>query len=133
MNLASCLTGSARSLLSELDAVHTQNFMNLLSALQSRLGTANRVEVCRVQLKNRMRQRNETIQNIKKLIRQAYPGAKSALIDTLVLDHFIDSLHDSETRLCLRECSPKNIQEAETLAVKLKAQRVADRHNKNVV
>ena len=59
--------------------------------------------------------------------------ANSDLIDTLALDHFIDSLLDSEIRLCLRECSPKTIQEAETLAVKLEAQRLADRQrSKNV-
>ena len=42
-------------------------------------------------------------------------------------------LLDSETRLRLRECSPKTIQEAETLAVNLEAQRLADRQSsKNV-
>ena len=91
----------------------------------------------RAQLKNRVRQRNETIpelaQNIRKLTRQAYPGANSDLIVTLALDHFIDSLLDSETRIRLRECSPDTIQEAETLAVKLEAQRLADRQrSKNV-
>ena len=137
LHLASCLTGSARSLLSELDSVHRRNFTSLVSALQSRFGTANRAEVYRAQLKNRVRQRNETIpelaQNIRKLTRQAYPGANSDLIDTLALDHFIDSLLDSETRLRLRECSPKTIQEAETLAVKLEAQRLADRQRSKTV
>ena len=84
-----------------------------------------------------MRQKGETIpelaQNVRKLTRQAYPGANSNLIDTLALDHFIDSLLDSETRLRLRECSPKTIQEAEILAVKLEAQRMADKQrSKNV-
>ena len=51
----------------------------------------------------------------------------------LALHHFIDSLLDSETRLRLRECSPKTIQEAETLAEKLEAQRMADKQrSKNV-
>ena len=90
-----------------------------------------------MQLKNRVRQKSETIpelaQSVRKLTRQAYPGANSNLIDTLALDHFIDSLLDSETRLRLRECSPKTIQEAETLAVKLEAQRMADKQrSKNV-
>ena len=97
----------------------------------------NRAEEYRAQLKNRVRLRNKTIpelaQNIRKLTRQAYPGANSDLIDTLALDHFIDSLLDSETRLRFRECSPKNIQEVETLAVKLEAQRMTDRQrNRNL-
>ena len=66
------------------------------------------------------------LENVRKLTRQAYPGANSNLIDTLALDHFIDSLIDSETRLRLRECSPKTIQEAETLAVKLENQRLRE-------
>ena len=97
----------------------------------------NRAEVYRAQLKNKVRQKGETIpelaQNVRKLTRQAYPGANSNLIDTLASDHFIDSLLDSETRLKLRKCSPKTIQEAETLAVKLEAQRMADKQrSKNV-
>ena len=137
LHLASCLTGNARSLLSELDLEHQQNFSFLVSALQCRFGTVNRAEVYRAQLKNRVRQKGESIpelaQNVRKLTRQAYPGANSNLIDTLALDHFIDSLLDSETRLRLRECSPKTIQEAETLAVKLEAQRMADKQrSKNV-
>ena len=131
------MTGSARPLLSELDSVHRRNFTSLVSALQCRFGTVNRAGVYRAHLKIRVRQRGETIpelaQNIRNLIRQAYPGASSDLIDTLALDYFIDSLLDSETRLRLREYSSKTIQEAETLAVKLEAQRLADRQrSKNV-
>ena len=71
--------------------------------------------------------------NIRKLTRQAYPAANSDLIDTLALDHFIDSLLDSEIRIRLRECCPKTIQEAETLAVKMEAQRIADRQRSKAV
>lgn len=124
-------------MLSELDAEHSRNFSDLVVALQSRFGTVNKAEIYRAQLKNRVRQRGETVpelaQNIRKLTRQAYPAANSDLIDTLALDHFIDSLLDSEIRIRLRECSPKNIQEAETLAVKMEAQRIADRQRNKAV
>ena len=137
LHLASSLTGSARSLLSELDSGHSRNFPDLVAALQSRFGTVNKAEIYRAQLKNRVRQKGETIpelaQNIRKLTRQAYPAANSDLIDTLALDHFIDSLLDSEIRIRLRECSPKSIQEAETLAVKMEAQRIADRQRNKAV
>ena len=137
LHLASSLTGSARSLLSELDSEHSRNFSELVNALQSRFGTVNKAELYRAQLKNRLRQKGETIpelaQNIRKLTRQSYPAANSDLIDTLALDHFIDSLLDSEIRIRLRECSPKTIQEAETLAVKMEAQRIADRQRNKAV
>lgn len=137
LHLASSLTGSARSLLSELDVAHRRDYSHLVRALQNRFGTVNKAEIYRAQLKNRIRQKGEAIpelaQNIKKLTRQAYPDASSDLIDTLALDHFIDSLLDSEMRLRLRECSPKTIQEAETLAVKMEAQRVADRQRSRTI
>lgn len=137
LHLASSLTGSARSLLSELDVEHRRDYSHLVKALQNRFGTVNKAEIYRAQLKNRIRQKGEAIpelaQNIKKLTRQAYPDASSDLIDTLALDHFIDSLLDSEMRLRLRECSPKTIREAETLAVKMEAQRVADRQRSRTI
>ena len=61
LHLASSLTGSARSLLSELDAEHSRNFSDLVTALQSRFGTVNKAEIYRAQLKNRVRQRGETV------------------------------------------------------------------------
>ena len=137
LHLASSLTCSARSLLSELDVAHMRAYSHLVKALQNRFGTVNKAEIYRTQLKNRIRQKGEAIpelaQNIKKLTRQAYPDASSDLIDTLALNHFIDSLLDSETRLRLRECSPKTIQEEETLAVKTGAQRVADRQRSRTI
>ena len=137
LHLASSLTGSTRSLHSELDVAHRRDYSHLVKALQNRFGTVNKAEIYLAQLKNRIRQKGEAIpelaQNIKKLTRQAYPDASSDLIDTLVLDHFIDSLLDSETRLRLRECSPKTIQEAETLAVKMEAQRVADKQRSRTI
>ena len=95
LHLASSLTGSARSLLSELDYEHSRNVSELVTALQSRFGTVNKTELYRAQLKNRLSQKGETIpelaQNIRKLTIQSYPAANSDLIDTLALDHFIDS------------------------------------------
>ena len=135
--MASSLTGSARSLLSEFDVAHRRDYSHLVKALQNRFGSVNKAEIYRAQLESRIRQKGEAIpeltQNIKKLTRQAYPDASSDLIDTLALDHFIDSLLDSETRLRLRECSQKTIQEAETLAVKMEAQREADRQRSRTI
>ena len=61
LHLASSLTGSARSLLSEFDSEHSRNFSELVTALQSRFGTVNKVEIYRAQLTNRVRQRGETV------------------------------------------------------------------------
>ncbi|VDI28945.1 Hypothetical predicted protein [Mytilus galloprovincialis] len=52
------------------------------------------------------------------MTRCAYPGAPSSVTDILALDQFIDALHDPEMRLRIREARPKNINEAEVLAVR---------------
>ncbi|KAK3580333.1 hypothetical protein CHS0354_014806 [Potamilus streckersoni] len=52
-------------------------------------------------------------QSIKKLTRQAYPGASTAVISTLARDHFIDALPESDMHLRIRESRARDISEAE--------------------
>ncbi|CAC5382446.1 unnamed protein product [Mytilus coruscus] len=47
--------------------------------------------------------------------------------DTLALDYFIDAITETDIRLRLREVGPKTIYEAENIAVRLEALRLADR------
>jgi hypothetical protein len=47
-------------------------------------------------------------------------------ISVLSLEHFIDAIPDGDIRLRLREANPKNINEAETLAVRLETLKLAD-------
>ena len=61
----------------------------------------------------------ELAQMIRKLTRQAYANASSNLLDVLALDHFIDALTDADMRFRLREARPKNIAEAEIIAVRI--------------
>lgn len=56
---------------------------------------------------------------IKKLTRQAYPGAKPSPTDILALDQFIDVMPDPEIRLRLRETRPRDITDAEILSIRL--------------
>ena len=117
MYLANCLTGDAWSLLSELDRGGQCDYNTLIEKLANRFGSVNRSESYRTQLKSRTRNRGETIpelaQAIKKLVRQAYPGVHKDVIETLVIDHFIDALTDSEIRLRVREFDSKTLADAE--------------------
>lgn len=60
---------------------------------------------------------SELAQAIKKLTRQAYPGAEPSLTDILALHQFIDAIMpDPEIWLRLnRESRPRDITDAETL------------------
>ena len=130
--LASCLVGDARALLNELTEEKRRDYESLVEALDIRFGSINRAEVFRSKLQSRIKSKDETIpelaQSIKKLTRKAYPGATNAMINVLSLDYFIDALPDSDVRLRLREVGPKTITEAESIAVRLEAHRIADKN-----
>lgn len=88
-------------------------------------------------MQTRVRGKDESLpelaQSIKKLTRQAYPSAPSNLTSVLALEHFIDSIPDVDIRLRLREVNPKNINEAETLAVRLETLKLADRQKGRMI
>ena len=135
--LANSLIGSARSLLNELTSEQRRDYSSLVQKLTARYGSENRAEVFRAQLKSRIKQKAETIpelsQAIKKLTHQAYPKAGLDVIEALALDHFIDGLPEPEIRLRLREVGPKSLSEAETIAVRMEAHRIADKQRTRFV
>ena len=135
--LANSLIGSARSLLNELTSEQRRDYSSLVQKLTARYGSENRAEVFRAQLKSRIKQKAETIpelaQAIKKLTRQAYPKAGLDVIEALALDHFIDGLPEPEIRLRLGEVGPKSLSEAETIAVRMEAHRIADKQRTHFV
>lgn len=135
--LANCLTGDARSLLNELDTDGRRDYDTLIEKLKNRFGSVNRSEIYRTQLKSRTRNKGETIQElaqaIKKLVRQAYPGVNKGVIETLSLDNFIDAITDSDIRMRVRELSPKSLEEAEQICVRLEAYKIADKQRSRLV
>ena len=137
LQLASCLTGDARALLTDLDRRTQRDYRELVEALNHRFGTENRAEIFKSQLKMRVRGKNETIpelaQSVRKLTKRAYPDASAGMLEVLALDHFIDAINETEIRMRLREVGPKNILEAEQIAVKLEAYKEADKDRRKTV
>ena len=130
--LASSLGGTARALLGELDPYQRRDYVKLVEILKNRFGSVNRAEVFRSKLQSKKLGKNETIpelaQSIKSLTRKAYPCASLDVVEILALDHFIDAIPSSDIRLRLREVGPKSVSEAEQIAVRLEAHRIADRN-----
>ena len=130
LQLAGHLAKDACGILGELGTEQRRDYDTLVTALKRRFGATERSEMFRAKLKTRTRGNNESIselaQAIKKLTRQAYPSAESGLTDILALDQFIDALPDPDIRLRLREARPRDINEAETLAIRLETYRMAD-------
>lgn len=125
MFLASSLRGAAQGVLADLEAEKRRSYEELERALSRRFGSENRTELFRVQLKNLVRKRDQTLpelgQYINRLSRKAYPSAPFDLMETLCRDHFIDALTDSDMRLRIQQARPRNIDEATKLAVELDA------------
>ena len=135
--LANCLTGDARSILSELDHDVRRDYNTLVEKLANRFGSVNRSEIFRTQLKSRIRSKAESIPElahaIKKLVRQAYPGVNKDVIETLAIDNFIDALTDSDIRLRVRELGPKTLTDAERTALRLESHKIADKQRSRIV
>lgn len=135
--LAGSLKGGARALLNELDKETRKDYDSLVMVLNKRYGSAEKSELFRAKLQSRVRGKDESLpelaQSIKKLTRQAYPHAPCSLTSVLTLEHFIDAIPDPEMRLRLREASPKTVNEAETLAVRLETLKLAERQKGRLV
>ena len=55
------------------------------------------------------------------------------MIEALSVDHFIDALTEAEIKLRLREVGPKTLAEAEKIAVRMEAHRIADKQRARLV
>lgn len=130
--LASSIVGNARAILCELDDKGRKDYDSIVQTLQIRYGSIHRAEIYRSKLQSRTLERNETLpelaQSIRKLTRKAYPSATKDVLELLAIDHFIDALPDTDIRLRLREVGPTSISEAEKIAVRLDAHKVADKN-----
>ena len=114
-----------------------RDFNNIVRSLNTRYGSVERAEVFRARLQTRVKGKEESIpelaQAIRKLTRQAYPGAPSSVTDTFSIDYFIDALPDSDMRLKLRETRPQSISDVEMQAIRLKTFRLADKQRGRIV
>ena len=108
-----------------------------MQKLTERYGSENRPEVFRSQLKSRVKAKGESTaelaQAVRKLTRQAYPTVSLGVIEALSVDHFIDALPEAEIRLRLRKVGPKTLAEAEKIAVRIEAHRIADKQRARLV
>ena len=134
--LAASLRGSAQAVLGDLDDERRRNYSSLTAALGQRFGPENQTELFRVQLKNRLRRRDETLpelaQAIRRLARQAYPSANYQLQETLAKEHFIDALNDTDMRWRVFQSRPTSLEDAVRVAVELEAFQVADRQRNGI-
>ena len=136
MELATSLRGVAQGVLSDMRPETRCSYRHLVSALANRFQPENQSELYRAQLKNRIRQKGESLtelaQDIKRLTRLAYPAAPLEVRDRLARDCFIDSLNDSEIEWSIFQSKPTSAEDAVRSALEYEAFQQGRRRRINV-
>lgn len=125
LELATSLRGTAQSILTDLHPEMRVNYRQLTLSLASRFQPENQAEMYRAQMKSKLRGRTESIpvlgQDIKRLVRLAYPSAPREVKEQLARDCFIDSLNDADMEWAIFQAKAKNIDDAVQVALEYEA------------
>jgi hypothetical protein len=125
LELATSLRAAAQGVLGDLRPDHRRSWTHLVSALTDRFEPDNQSELYRAQIKNRLRRRGEPLselaQEIKRLIRKAYPSAPPELREQLGRDCFADSLNDAEMEWTVFSGKPNTVDDALRTALEYEA------------
>ena len=123
--LALSLRDDAQVTLSDLKPQERKNYRSIVTALTSRFEPEDQSELFRSELKSRFRKKEEPLtefaQDIKRLVRLAYPNTDVDVRDTLARNAFEDSLNDSDMEWAVHQGKPKTIETAVKLALEFEA------------
>ncbi|KAJ8031464.1 hypothetical protein HOLleu_24660 [Holothuria leucospilota] len=123
--LAASLRGKAQAVLADVSIHARRDYTSLVNALSRRFDPAHQTEVFRIQLKNQTKRKEESLpeqaQEIRRLTRQAYPGAPSEVQGLMAKDHFMDALDDPEVRLAVYQARPRTLDEALRVSLEMEA------------
>ena len=125
LELATCLRGSAVSVLSDLPHRDRTYYPTLVQALSNRFDPENQTQLYKAQLRTRIRKDGESIpelaQDINRLVRSAYIELPSELREGIAKDCFIESLNNRELEMAVFQSRPKSLQQAVNVAIEFEA------------
>ena len=125
LQLATHLRGTAQGVLGDLTRTQRTNFDSLTSALAARFEPVQQSELYRAKIKSRLRRKGEPkvelAQDVRKLIRLAYPSATSEVREQLSKDCFIDALNDHDLEWAVLQGKPCSVEDALKLALEYEA------------
>ncbi|MES9970274.1 MAG: hypothetical protein ABW092_09585 [Candidatus Thiodiazotropha sp.] len=125
LQLATHLRGTAQGVLGDLNQAQRTDFTALTSALAARFEPVQQSELYRAKIKSRIRRKGEPIvelaQDIRKLIRLAYPSATADVREQLSKDCFIDALNDHDLEWAVLQGKPRSVEDALKLALEYEA------------
>jgi hypothetical protein len=100
MKRIACMQDAALSTLGDINTNSPPSYENLVSTLSKRFEPKNQMELYRNQMDARVRKKGESlpelVQDIKRLVRLAYPNAQQDVRDSLAYIAFRDALNDRD-------------------------------------
>lgn len=126
--LASSLAGSAEALLTELNDTQRMDYKSLVDILNRRFGFVEKAKLFQAQLKTGVKWKNETISELaqSEIDPTRIPHHWPEFGEYMALEQFIDAPPDPDIRLRLREARPIDINEADSIAIRLETHRMTD-------
>ena len=119
------LTGNAAQVLWDTDQKTTNTLKKLVSILKSRYSGERQAEKYRAELQIRRRKPHESLselhQDIRRLMALAYPKLAAEAREEFACDHFTNAFGDSELALKVKERTPRTLDEALRIALRLEA------------
>jgi len=123
--LKGALTGSAAQVLWDTDRSTTNSLKKLLAVLKSRYSGERQAEKHRAELQIRKRKTGESLselhQDIRRLTVLDYPKLTADAHEQIGSDHFTNALGDPDFALKVKERTPKSLDEALCIALRLEA------------
>ena len=121
------LIGNAAQVLWDTDQRMTGSLRKLVATLKSRYSGETQAEKYRAELQFRRRRSQETLsdlhQDIRRLMALAYPRLTAEAREEIACDHFTNALSDPDFALKVKERTPKSLDEALNVALRLEAWR----------
>jgi len=121
------LIGNAAQVLWDTDQKMTGSLRKLVATLKSRYSGERQAEKYRAELQIRRRRSNETLsdlhQDIRRLMALPYPRLTAEAREEIACDHFTNALSDPDFALKVKERTPKSLDEALSVALRLEAWR----------
>ena len=118
--LCSALRGDALDAIKHLSPREKSSCYEIIKKLRSELTSTQPVQSYRLRLRRRKRKEGEALvslsRDIRRLALKSYPGAPMHFIDEIAIDHFVESLNDTNLRLQIRRGNPRSLTEALSIA-----------------
>ncbi|KNC24232.1 hypothetical protein FF38_03285 [Lucilia cuprina] len=102
IELILALKGNASVVLESVPVSNRNNYDNIMEALQRKYGGEHKQELYRMELRGRVQNSNETLQDfaleIERLLQLAYPGEHHPFLDIFKTDAFVNAIRDPEIK-----------------------------------